>query len=38
MTHHKNMRFIDTASWTTLRWARGTRYYRVPLEEDLWSG
>jgi hypothetical protein len=28
---------IDTASWITLRWVRGTRYYRVHLEQDLWS-
>jgi hypothetical protein len=27
---------IDTASWITLRWVRGTRYYRVHLEQDLW--
>jgi hypothetical protein len=29
---------IDLTSWTTLRWVRGTRYYRVHLEQDLWSG
>jgi hypothetical protein len=29
---------IDTATWLTLRWVRGTRYYRVHLEQDLWSG
>lgn len=29
---------IDTASWITLRWVRGTRYYRVHLEQDLWRG
>ena len=28
---------IDTASWITLRWTRGTRYFRVHLEQDLWS-
>jgi len=28
---------IDTMSWITLRWTRGTRYYRVHLEQDLWS-
>jgi hypothetical protein len=28
---------VDTASWITLRWTRGTRYYRVHLEQDLWS-
>ncbi len=28
---------IDTRSWITLRWTRGTRYYRVHLEQDLWS-
>ncbi len=29
---------IDTGSWITLRWTRGTRYFRVHLEQDLWSG
>jgi hypothetical protein len=29
---------IDTRVWSTLRWTRGTRYYRVHLEQDLWSG
>jgi hypothetical protein len=29
---------IDTTSWMTLRWVRGTRYYRVHLEQDLWNG
>ena len=29
---------IGTASWITLRWVRGTRYYRVHLEQDLWRG
>ena len=24
------------SSWLTLRWTRGTRYYRVHLEQDLW--
>jgi hypothetical protein len=28
---------IDTRSWITLRWTRGTRYYRVHLEQDLWA-
>ena len=27
----------DTSSWMTLRWVRGTRYYRVHLEQDLWN-
>jgi WGR domain len=27
---------IDVSSWITLRWVRGTRYYRVHLEQDLW--
>lgn len=31
-----NFRSIDTASWLTLRWTRGTRYFRVHLEQDLW--
>jgi hypothetical protein len=29
---------IHTASWITLRWTRGTRYFRVHLEQDLWAG
>ncbi len=29
---------IETASWITLRWVRGSRYYRVHLEQDLWNG
>ncbi|MGP0087041.1 MAG: hypothetical protein ACLP0B_25990 [Steroidobacteraceae bacterium] len=37
MTGHKEIRFIDTASWITLRWIRGTPYYRVHLEQDLCS-
>jgi hypothetical protein len=28
---------FDISSWMTLRWTRGTRYYRVHLEQDLWS-
>jgi len=28
---------IDTASWITLRWTRGSRYFRVHLEQDLWN-
>jgi len=28
---------FDTSSWITLRWTRGTRYYRVHLEQDLWA-
>jgi hypothetical protein len=27
---------FDTRSWITLRWTRGTRYFRVHLEQDLW--
>jgi hypothetical protein len=27
---------IDVSSWITLRWTRGSRYYRVHLEQDLW--
>lgn len=27
---------VDMACWITLRWIRGTRYYRVYLEQDLW--
>lgn len=28
---------VDTRAWITLRWTRGTRYYRVHLEQDLWT-
>jgi hypothetical protein len=28
----------DIDAWITLRWTRGTRYYRVHLEQDLWAG
>jgi hypothetical protein len=29
---------FDVGSWITLRWTLGTRYYRVHLEQDLWTG
>ena len=29
---------VDVSSWITLRWVRGTRYYRVHSEQDLWIG
>lgn len=29
---------FDSMAWITLRWTRGTRYYRVHLEQDLWAG
>jgi hypothetical protein len=35
-THARQSR-QDTTSWITLRWRRGTRYYCVPLEQDLWN-
>jgi hypothetical protein len=38
MKHHREITPIDTASWITLRLVRGTRYYRVHLEQDLWRG
>lgn len=28
---------IETTQWTTLRFTRGTRYYRLHLEQDLWG-
>jgi hypothetical protein len=37
-TTDKTTQSIDTASWFTLRWTRGTRYFRGHLEQDLWSG
>lgn len=36
--HFHPRRSFDTASWITLRWIRGTRYFRVHLEQDLWNG
>jgi WGR domain len=39
MNHSKHTEFqpcIDVSGWITLRWVRGTRYYRVHLEQDLW--
>jgi hypothetical protein len=35
-THVAHFNSIDTASWITLRWTRGTRYFRVHLEQNLW--
>jgi hypothetical protein len=29
---------FETGSWITLRWVRGTRFYRAHLEQDLWAG
>jgi hypothetical protein len=28
---------VDTRAWITLRWTRGSRYYRAHLEQDLWT-
>jgi hypothetical protein len=36
MNRHNSSPRIDTACWITLRWTRGTRYYCVHLEQDLW--
>jgi hypothetical protein len=33
-SHHT----VDIASWITLRWTRGTRYYHAHWEQDLWQG
>ncbi len=35
-TVHRRASF-DTSSWVSLRWERGTRYYRTHLEQDLWG-
>lgn len=35
--HVPGSRTIETSSWITLRWVRGSRYYRVHLEQDLWT-
>jgi hypothetical protein len=37
MSHQLDTANCDTAPWITLRWTRGTRYYRVHLEQDLWE-
>ncbi len=37
MNHPSGTAKGDTSTWLTLRWTRGTRYYRVHLEQDLWS-
>ncbi len=29
-------RSLLCTQWLTLRWTRGTRYYRAHLEQDLW--
>jgi hypothetical protein len=29
---------FDTHAWITLRWTRGSRYFRAHLVQDLWSG
>lgn len=36
MTRATSPPTVDTKSWITLRWVRGTRYYRAHLEQDLW--
>lgn len=28
---------VDTDQWLTIRFTRGSRYYRVHLEQDLWG-
>lgn len=28
---------VDTTRWLTLRFIRGSRYYRLHLEQDLWG-
>jgi hypothetical protein len=35
---HRRAGVVDTDTWITLPWVRGTRYYRVHLEQDLWHG
>jgi hypothetical protein len=29
---------FETGAWITLRWIRGTRYFRAHVEQDLWQG
>jgi hypothetical protein len=36
MTQIRDTTAVDTSSWITLRWVRGSRYYRVHPEQDLW--
>ena len=38
MTQHSDLKQMDTASWITLRWVRGTRYYRVHLDKIYGAG
>ncbi len=38
MSPQSSHQTVDIASWITLRWTRGTRYYRAHLEQDLWHG
>lgn len=38
MSPQTSHRTVDVASWITLRWTRGTRYYRAHWEQDLWQG
>lgn len=28
---------LDTTKWVTVHFVRGTRYYRLHLEQDLWG-
>ena len=28
---------FETSKWVTMRFERGTRYYRLHLEQDLWG-
>lgn len=28
---------LETSKWVTMRFERGTRYYRLHLEQDLWG-
>jgi hypothetical protein len=28
---------FETSKWVTMRFVRGTRYYRLHLEQDLWG-
>lgn len=32
------MTLFELSSWCTLSFERGTRYYRLHLEQDLWGG
>ena len=37
MIASRHRRSFDTTSWVSLRFERGSRFYRLHLEQDLWG-